>query len=143
VRFPLMVALLFLSLYSLAQSSAPEMAVSKHFEYFNEANKKALNAASDSPFVFSISGERIAYAHYGDSVDFDGLRGSGWAYSRINRLQLLYEDDSTAMVDVNFSRFNAADNPISTTQVVFLLVWKDNAWKLKAGFVDGDLTLGK
>jgi hypothetical protein len=47
------------------------------------------------------------------------------------------------MVDVNFSRFNAADNPISTTQVVFLLVWKDNAWKLKAGFVDGDLTLGK
>lgn len=47
------------------------------------------------------------------------------------------------MVIVNFSRYNKDDEAISTTAVTYMLVFKDDMWKLKAGFVQGDLSMGK
>ena len=47
------------------------------------------------------------------------------------------------MVDINFSRYNDDDEVISTTDVVYLLVMRDGMWKVKGGFVNGNLTLGK
>ena len=47
------------------------------------------------------------------------------------------------MVDINFSRYNTSDEPISTTNVVYILVKRDGVWKLKSGVANGSLTLGK
>ena len=132
----------FLSEYQ-AQKKSPIEAVEKYFAYFNDADKQALNDNSDSPFIFSIGSETSAYDKYGDSVDFEGLKAIGWAYSSINNADLIYKDDSSAMVIVNFSRYNTDDEAISTTAVIYMLVFKDDMWKLKAGFVQGDLSMGK
>ena len=35
------------------------------------------------------------------------------------------------------------DEVISTTDVVYFLVMRDGMWKVKGGFVDGNLTLGR
>lgn len=123
--------------------SAPQQEVEKYFEYFNNKDREALNSASDHPFIFSIGGTITKWDQYGDAVDFAGLERSGWSYSRIHKNHLIYEDDMTAMVDVNFSRYNATDESISTTDVVYMLVKVDGVWKLKSGFVTGDLTLGQ
>ena len=96
--------------------------VEKYFEYFNNKDREALNSASDHPFIFSIGGTITKWDQYGDAVDFAGLERSGWSYSRIHKNHLIYEDDMTAMVDVNFSRYNATDESISTTDVVYMLV---------------------
>ena len=101
-----------------------------------------MNEASDSPFIFSIGNKTTAHEKYGDSVDFDGLKAIGWAYSSINSADLVYKDDASAMVSINFSRYNADDEAISTTAVTYMLVFKDDIWKLKAGFVQGNLSLG-
>jgi hypothetical protein len=103
----------------------------------------ALNASSGEPFVFVIGGKPTAYSRYGDAVDFAGMKADGWSYSRINTNRLIYQDDATAMVDVNFSRYNAAGEPISTTDVVYFLVARGDEWKVKGGFVNGDLSLGR
>ena len=132
----------FLSEYQ-AQKKSPIAAVEKYFAYFNDADKQALNDNSDSPFIFSIGSKTSAYEKYGDSVDFEGLKAIGWAYSSINNADLIYKDDSSAMVIVNFSRYNKDDEAISTTAVTYMLVFKDGMWKLKAGFVQGDLSMGK
>ena len=132
----------FLSEYQ-AQKKSPIEAVEKYFAYFNDTDKQALNDNSDSPFIFSIGSETSAYEKYGDSVDFEGLKAIGWAYSSINNADLIYKDDSSAMVIVNFSRYNKDDEAISTTAVTYMLVFKDDMWKLKAGFVQGDLSMGK
>lgn len=76
-------------------------------------------------------------------VDFDGLQKSDWSYSRIHNNELVYADDISAMVDINFSRYNTSDEPVSTTNVVYILVKRDGVWKLKSGFANGSLTLGK
>jgi|TARA_A100001015_G_C14841474_1_gene652656 hypothetical protein len=70
------------------------------------------------------------------------MKESGWSYSRIHKNELIYQDDISAMVDINFSRYND-DEVISNTDVVYLLVMRDERWRVKGGFVSGNLTLGK
>ena len=138
---------LILLLVSLSANSsdlsAPQVAIQKYFEYFNAKDIDSLNNASGQPFTLINGGKISKWNKYGDAVDFGGLVSSGWAYSRIHQNELVYEDDMTAMVNINFSRFDSADAVISTSDVIYLLVNRDGAWKLKSGFVDGNLTLGK
>ena len=74
-----------------AQKKSPVEAVEKYFAYFNDADKQALNDNSDSPFIFSIGNKITAHEKYGDSVDFEGLKAIGWAYSSINSADLVYK----------------------------------------------------
>lgn len=126
-----------------AYKQDPVEAVANYFEYFNNANKEALNENSDSPFIFIIGNKKNAYNKYGDSVDFEGLEKIGWSYSSIHSSELIYKDRSSAMVHINFSRFDKNDEAISTSDVTYLLVFKDGQWKMKSGFVQGNLSLGK
>ena len=77
-----------------------------YFEYFNNEDSASFNAPSWEPFVLVIGGKPTAYPKYGDAINFDGMKASGWSYARINKDRLIYEDRMTAMVDINFSRFN-------------------------------------
>tara|TARA_B100000212_G_scaffold333234_1_gene302360 strand:+ start:368 stop:799 length:432 start_codon:yes stop_codon:yes gene_type:complete len=121
----------------------PEEALYKYFELFNSADKDAINDASDSPFIFFIGTNKTVSENYGDSVDFEGLRKQGWAYSKINKSELIYADELSAMVDINFSRLNDNERVLSTTDATYLLVNKDGKWLLKAGFINSNLSLGK
>ena len=121
----------------------PEQAVNEYFDYFNNSDKDALNNASDSPFVFLIGNNKTVAEKYGDSVNFEGLRKEGWAYSKINDSELIYSDELSAMVEINFSRFNAKDEALSTTDAIYLLVYKNDNWLLKAGFIGSSLSLGQ
>jgi hypothetical protein len=47
------------------------------------------------------------------------------------------------MVNINFSRYDSTGVVINTSDVIYLLVYRDGAWELKSGFVNGNLTLGK
>jgi hypothetical protein len=124
-------------------AESPEEALYKYFELFNIADKEAINKASDSPFVFLIGNNKTVSEYYGDSVDFEGLRNQGWAYSKINQSKVLYSDELSAMVDINFSRLSENKEVLSTTDAVYLLVKKKGKWLLKAGFINSNLSLGK
>ena len=123
--------------------SAPQAAAERFFQYFNAKDIESLNNASGRPFIFSSGGEVIRWDSYGEALDFEALEESGWAYSRIHQNELVYEDDMTAMVDVNFSRYDSTDAVIATSDVIYLFVNRDGAWKIKSAFVKGNLTLGR
>ena len=53
------------------------------------------------------------------------------AYSSINSADLVYKDYSSAMVDINFSRYDSSDESLSKTDVTYMLVFKDNMWNLR------------
>ena len=93
--------------------------------------------------MFAAGGEVIRWNSYGEALDFEALEESGWAYSRIHQNELVYEDDMTAMVDINFSRYDSTDAVITTSDVIYLFVSRDGAWKIKSAFVKGSLTLGR
>ena len=123
--------------------SAPQAAAEEFFQYFNAKDIESLNNASGQPFIFAAGGEVIRWKSYGEALDFEALEESGWAYSRIHQNELVYEDDMTAMVDINFSRYDSTDAVITTSDVIYLFVNRDGAWKIKSALVKGNLTLGK
>jgi hypothetical protein len=135
--------LLTMLVSGILQAQNPEEALYKYFELFNSTDKEAINEASDSPFVFLIGNDKTVSEYYGDSVDFEGLRKQGWAYSKINESELIYSDELSAMVDVNFSRLNKDEEVLSTTNATYLLINKEGKWLLKAGFINSNLSLGK
>ena len=139
----LLIPLLTLLVSGSLWAQNPEEALYKYFELFNSADKEAINEASDSPFVFLIGNNKTVSEYYGDSVDFEGLRKQGWAYSKINESELIYSDELSAMVDVNFSRLNKDEEVLSTTNATYLLINKEGKWLLKAGFINSNLSLGK
>ena len=140
---PLTTLLLTLLVSGGLWAQNPEEALYKYFELFNSADKDAINDASDSPFIFFFGTYKTVSENYGDSVDFEGLRKQGWAYSKINKSELIYADELSAMVDINFSRLNDNERVLSTTDATYLLVNKDGKWLLKAGFINSNLSLGK
>ena len=138
---------LILLLISLSANSsdlsAPQAAAETFFQYFNAKDIESLNDASGRPFIFAAGGEVIKWQSYGEALDFEALEESGWAYSRIHQNELVYEDDMTAMVDINFSRYDSTDAVITTSDVIYLFLNRDGAWKIKSASVKGNLTLGK
>lgn len=132
---------LFISVGLWAQN--PEEAVHKFFELFNSTDKAKLNEASDSPFIFLIGNNKTVSENYGDSLDFEGLREQGWAYSKINESELIYADLISAMVDINFSRISQDKDVLSTTNATYLLLNKEGKWLLKGAFINSNLSLGE
>ena len=121
----------------------PIQTVAQYVEDFNNTDLDALNEGSGSPFFWLMGDEKNVYDKYGDSVDFVRLRSKGWRYSKINSLELIYEDDKTAMVYMNFSRYSANDEVILTSEVNHLLVNNAYKWKIKGGFAPNKVTVGK
>lgn len=121
----------------------PIQTVAQYVENFNNADLKALNDSSGTPFFWLMGDDKNVYEKYTDSVDFAGLIGKGWSYSKINALELVYEDDKTAIVHMNFSRYNAKDEVILTANVNYLLVNDSYQWKIKGGFAPSRITVGK
>ena len=121
----------------------PEEAVHKFFELFNSTDKAKLNEASDSPFIFLIGNNKTVSENYGDSLDYEGLREQGWAYSKINESELIYSDLISAMVDINFSRISQDKDVLSTTNATYLLLNKEGKWLLKGAFINSNLSLGE
>ena len=132
-----------LNLFLLSHLSAgPKEAVKEFFEDFNNEDILAINTNSDSPFIYIMGKNTVLEENYSDAINFDGLKKEGWAYSEINKSNLLYDDNDTAMVQVNFSRLNSKDEIILTSDVTYLLVNKDGSWKLKGGFSSNLASLG-
>ena len=123
-------------------SAGPKEAVKEFFEDFNNEDILAINTNSDSPFIYIMGKNTVLEEKYSDAINFDGLKKEGWAYSEINKSNLLYDDNDTAMVQVNFSRLNSKDEIILTSDVTYLLVNKDGSWKLKGGFSSNLASLG-
>lgn len=125
------------------EALSPQRVVENFIEFFNNEDRASLNALWGNPIVYVRGGKPAVYSNYGDAVDFDGIKASGWSYSRIHKNELIYQDDISAMVHINFSRYSKDDVPISTADVVYLLIMRGSSWKLKGGFTDGNLTTGR
>ena len=121
----------------------PTETISLYVDNFNNADIKSLNETTESPFFWLRGIETDVYESYGDSVDFDGLRRSGWSYSKVNSLELIYEDSETSMVNMNFSRYDEDDRVILTSSANYLLMNDDGVWKIKGGFAPTRISIGK
>ena len=62
--------------------------------------------------------------------DYEVIKASGWAYSKILKTTVLYEGPNSAVVQVDFNRHKADDSLLSTSKVFYTLAMTVAGWKL-------------
>jgi ABC-type uncharacterized transport system YnjBCD ATPase subunit len=64
------------------------------------------------------------------AVDFDVIKRTGWRYSRIAHVRVLAENSQSAMVEMQFSRFDAADREILNQTSFYQLTKQQGYWQI-------------
>ena len=114
-----------------------------YMDHFNNEDMEALNEMLEPPFFFLKGTDKGVYPTYEEFVDFQGLRNSGWNYSKIDSTEMIYEDPKTAMINWVFSRYDKDDNVTATQSVDYLLMNVNGVWKIKGAFTPTDFPMGQ
>ena len=85
----------------------PEQLMFHYVKMFNEENLPALQDIYHYPHVRLISGKLVKFEDKTiPAVDFESLKKTGWKHSKINSVKVLAEGSNSAMVELDFSRFD-------------------------------------
>ncbi len=133
-KFVSLIATALISLNAVAESLqdlSPEAFMHYYVRIFNEENLPALQSAYHFPHVKIRSGHMV---YFEDSlkpaVDFDAIKRTGWRYSRIHHVSVLAENTQSAMVEMRFSRFDAADKEILSQTSFYQLTKRSGFWQI-------------
>ena len=109
----------------------PEGLMHYYVKIFNEENLPALQDIFHSPHVRLISGKLVKFEDKSIPViDFDELKQSGWKYSKINQVKVLAEGSNAALVELNFSRFDANGKEFLKQTTFYNLTRNNGYWQI-------------
>ena len=80
------------------EESTPTQALDNFIALFNDENLDGLNQVSNAPWFTMVNGDSNSFSRYSDMVDFEGLKKTGWSYSRVENIDVLHDDGETAFV---------------------------------------------
>ena len=113
------------------QDLTPESFMHYYVRIFNEENLPALQSAYYFPHVKIRSGQMVYFEDSNKpAVDFDVIKRTGWRYSRVRQVRVLAENTHSAMVEMQFSRFDAADREILTQTSFYQLTKRSGFWQI-------------
>mgnify|MGYP003971413777 FL=1 len=115
-------------------------------DYFEKFNSTSLEASPEQSFTFPavfINDGIVRVIPYSSVkvVDYEVIKASGWAYSKILKTTVLYEGPNSAVVQVHFNRHKADDSVLSSSQAFYTLVMQESHWKLVGASIPGGITL--
>ena len=110
---------------------SPEGLMHYYVKVVNEENLVALQDVYHFPHV-KITGGKLAQIEDKSIpvIDFDGLKKSGWKYSKINQVKVLAEGSNAALVELNFSRFDANDKEFLNQTTFYNLTRNNGYWQI-------------
>ena len=140
--FALLVASLLISSASAhpQDNLSPEEFMQYYAKVVNEENLTALQDVYCFPHTKQMSGRLTVVEDKGIPViDFDSLKKSGWKYSKVNSVKVLAEGDSAALVELNFSRFNAEHKEFLKQNGFYYLTKNAGYWQIMSIIYTGSL----
>ena len=130
---------------AFGEQRSPEGAIDSFISLFNKQQVVSLDDAANSPWFTIVDGTTSVFQSYSEMIDFEGLKATGWSYSRTKDLDVISNDGNTAFVSTFLERLDRSDKVIFDGQITFVLVRKKEDWKL-AGWIssgNSDIPLGK
>ncbi len=113
-----------------------------HVTAFNTGDYEQVKTFYRFPCAVLIDGEvELATAEGKPLVDFEKVKSSGWAYSKIKKLKVLSASSTRAMVSMTFTRMNQKDEELLTTTSFLGLTKVEDKWGLKTLFIAEDIPL--
>tara|TARA_Y100000813_G_C24066205_1_gene306449 strand:+ start:380 stop:832 length:453 start_codon:yes stop_codon:yes gene_type:complete len=125
------------------EKSSVEGFIADYFETFNSMTLEANPEQSISfPVVFINDGKVRVIEDTSEKVfDYNVIKATGWAYSKIIKTTVLDEGENSAVVLVDFARHKADDSVMSTSKVFYTLSMTEDGWKLVGASIPGGITL--
>ena len=109
----------------------PEAFMHYYVRIFNDENLPALQRAYHFPHVKIRSGRMMYFEDSSrPAVDFDAIKRTGWHHSRVHHVRVLAENSHSAMVEMHFSRFDAADLEILNQTSFYQLTKHQGHWQI-------------
>ena len=130
---------------AFGEQRSPEGAIDSFISLFNKQQVVSLDDAANSPWFTIVDGTTSVFQSYSEMIDFDGLKATGWSYSRTRDVDVIFNDGNTAFVNTFLERLDKSDKVIFDGQITFVLVHKKEDWKL-AGWIssgNSDIPLGR
>ena len=141
----LLILLLVTTTPAFGEQRSPEGAIDRLISLFNKQQVASLDDAANSPWFTIVDGTTSVFQSYSEMIDFEGLKATGWSYSRTRDVDVIFNDGNTAFVNTFLERLDKSDKVIFDGQITFVLVNKKEDWKL-AGWIssgNSDIPLGK
>ena len=110
---------------------SPEGLMHYYVRVFNEENLAALQDVYHFPHVKITSGQLVFIEDKSIPViDFEGMKKSGWKFSKINTVKVLAEGSNAALVELNFSRFDANGKEFLNQTSFYNLTKNKGYWQI-------------
>ncbi len=140
-----LILLLVTTIPALGEERSPKAAIDGFISLFNNQQVASLDEAANSPWFTIVDGTTSVFQSYSEMIDFEGLKATGWSYSRTKDVDVIFDDGNTAFVSTFLERLDKSDKVIFDGQITFVLVHKKEDWKL-AGWIssgNSEIPLGK
>ena len=140
-----LILLLVTTIPALGEERGPKAAIDGFISLFNNQQVASLDEAANSPWFTIVDGTTSVFQSYSEMIDFEGLKATGWSYSRTRDVDVIFDDGNTAFVSTFLERLDKSDKVIFDGQITFVLVHKKEDWKL-AGWIssgNSEIPLGK
>ena len=140
-----LILLLVTTIPALGEERGPKAAIDGFISLFNNKQLASLDEAANSPWFTIVDGTTSVFQSYSEMIDFEGLKATGWSYSRTTDVDVIFDDGNTAFVSTFLERLDKSDKVIFDGQITFVLVHKKEDWKL-AGWIssgNSEIPLGK
>ena len=133
--------LAFTSAYAHPQDGmSPEDLMRYYAKVFNEENIPALEEVYAFPHV-KINNGKLTNVENKDTpvIDYVGLKKTPWKYSKLNQVKVLAEGANSALVELDFSRYDKDDKEFLRTTGFYVLTKDKGYWQIVSLINTGNL----
>ena len=110
---------------------SPEDLMRYYVKVFNEENISALEQVYAFPHVKIINGKLTTVENKDTPViDYVGLKKTPWKYSKINKIIVLAEGANSAVVEMDFSRYDKDDKEFLRSTGYYVLTKNMGYWQI-------------
>ena len=148
MKFKLLITVLLAAFSSAAfaghhEKSSVEGFIADYFETFNSMTLEANPEQSFKfPVVFINDGKVRFIEDASEKVfDYEVIKATGWAYSKLIKTTVLDEGENSAVVLIDFTRHKADDSIMSTSKAFYTVSMTDDGWRIVGGSIPGGITL--
>jgi hypothetical protein len=110
---------------------APDELMRYYVKVFNDENISALEQVYHFPHIKIRNGKLTRFDNTDIPViDYSELKKSGWKYSKINKIIVLAEGANSALVEMDFSRYDKDDKEFLRSTGYYVLTKNMGYWQI-------------
>ena len=110
---------------------APDELMRYYVKVFNDENISALEQVYHFPHIKIRNGKLTRFDNTDIPViDYSELKKSGWKYSKINKIIVLAESANSALVEMDFSRYDKDDKEFLRSTGYYVLTKNMGYWQI-------------